>query len=141
MANMVIPNEGKLLWLEWALTGDGSSLEDFVVRLYSNNYTPVDGSTLANFTEATFTGYTELDIMRSDFSTPVIVANVAEAQTSVPPEWTCTGGAAQDIYGWYLVGVDSGKVLAAQRFDAVRTMAAGATETLDPFKIKLKTFA
>jgi len=138
--NMVIPNEGKPLLLGWLFRDDGTGLEDFILDLYSNDYTPVDGSTGASFTAATFGGYAQLDILRSEFDAPAVVANVAEIVRTPPPAWTQTSGADQIVYGWYLRGVDSGEVVAAQRFDTPRTMSVGATETLDPFKIKLKTF-
>jgi hypothetical protein len=137
---MVIPNEGKLLWLYWALVTNGGDLEDFVLKGYSNNYTPVDASTAANFTESLFTGYAAIDIDRADMNNPGIVANVAISTCSFVPQWTCTGGAAENLYGWFLVGAVSGKVLAAQRFDNVRVMASGATESINPFQISFKTF-
>jgi hypothetical protein len=139
--NMVIPNEGKELLLYWALGTDGSDLEDFILRLYKNDYTPVDGSSGANFTVSDFDGYMDLPILRANFDPVAIVANVAEIEYDTVPEFVCTGGAAQNAYGWYLLGDTSGKVIAAQRFDSPRSMAPGATERLDPFKIKLKTFA
>jgi hypothetical protein len=122
-----------------ALTGDGSTVEDFTCHLFSNNYTVVDATTLADFTQATFTGYSSVAVARADFSAPAITSNVAYANTSAPPTFTCTGGSAQLVYGWYLVGDSSGKVYAAQNFAAARNMATGATEQLDPFKFGLQT--
>lgn len=139
--NMVIPNEGKELWLYWALVTDGSDLEDFVLDLFQNDYTPDDDSTDSSFTVATFGGYAQLDLLRSEFSTPSIVSDVAESERAPAPEWTQTSGSAQTVYGWYLRGADSGIVLAAQRFDSPRTMATGATQVIDPCKLKLKTLS
>jgi hypothetical protein len=138
---MVIPNEGKILVLYWALNTDGVDLEDFGLSLFKNDYTPVDGSVFADFTKANFTGYLDVAIGRIDFDVPVIVSNVAEMTYSSVPEFECTGGSPQLVYGWYLWTMSTNKVVAAQRFDAARSMAAGATEKIDPFKVKLKTFA
>jgi hypothetical protein len=140
IVNMVIPDAGKVLWLHWALDGDGSDLEDFHIRLYQNNYTPDNNSLLANFTQSTFTGYAAVAALRSDFDFPVVVANIAYGVLSFVPTYNCTGGAPETAYGWYLEGDSSLTVLAAQRFDNPRVMAPGATEQLDPFRIALQTF-
>lgn len=138
---MVIPNEGKLLWLYWALGTDGSDLEDFVIDLYQNDYTPVDASTGADFTAATFTGYSQFAVARADFAAPAIASNVAVSDLTPFPDWTCTGGSMQTCYGWYMRGASSGDVLAAERFATPRQMANGAKLSLDPFEMKLKSFA
>jgi hypothetical protein len=139
--NMVIPNEGKTVALNTELNSGSTASETWHVRLFKNNYTPVDGSVLADFTEATFTGYAQVDVAPSDWGAATIVADVAESTSAVTPTYTCTGGSTQDVYGWYAVGATSNKVRAAQKFNTARSMSAGATEALDPFKIKLKTFA
>lgn len=137
---MVIPNEGKVAWLDWAM-GNGVVLrEDYVLSLYQNNYTPVDGSTGTDFTDSTFPGYADVDIDQTDMGAAAVVANVAVSECNFVPVFTCTGGAGELAYGWYLAGRTSGLVLAAQRFDVARNMTSGATESIDPFTISLKTF-
>lgn len=136
---IVIPNEGKTLWLYWALESDGTDFEDFLVKLYKNNYVPVDASTLANFTISTFTGYADFNVDRADFGSPAIVANVAYETAGVIPSYTCTAGGPEDCYGWLMVGVVSGKVLAAEKFPLPISVVNGLTITLDPFKIALQT--
>lgn len=136
---MVIPNEGKELWLYWALGTDGTDLEDFEINLFQNNYTPDDDSTDSDFTVATFTGYAQVDADRAQFGAPAIIADVAYSTLNFVPTFICTGGAAQTVYGWWMRGRTSGIVLAAQRFDAPRVMTNGATEELDPFRIALQS--
>lgn len=137
---MVIPNEGKLKWLENAIPIEASISEPWWVRLYANDYTPVDGSTGVNFTEATFTGYAAVELLPELFSAPVLVGNVARADYPASPSYSCTGGSPQTVYGWFMVGQVSGIVYAAQRFDTPRLMATGSVEALDPFALDLKTF-
>ena len=141
MALMVIPNEGKLLWLNWALVDNAGGIEGFTIELYQNNYTPVDGSTLASFTASTFAGYVAETCARSDFGPPALVGNVAYSTLSFDPTFTCTAGGPQSAYGWFMYGAISQKVYAAARFDVTRSMSAGAKEELSPFAIGLKTFA
>lgn len=137
--NMVIPNEGKILALDRWLDPDSSTGEDWVIRLYSNNYTPIPASTLASFTEATFTGYSAVTLDPADFATATITSDVAYSTNSVTPTYTCTGGGGQTIYGWYAEGATSGKVLAAQKFDTARVFTPGSTEAINPFKIAFQT--
>jgi hypothetical protein len=141
MANMVIPNVGKLLWLEWALTGDGTTYEAVVVELYQSDTTPDADSVVTDFDVCDFTGYDIVVFARADFTTPAVVDDIAQTTGAPPPEYTCTGGSPQDAYGWIMYGQESETLLAAQRFDTVRSMAPGATEKLDPFTISLDQIA
>lgn len=130
MASWVIPNEGKILLLQRALQTTGASVEDYTLRGYSNNYTPVDGTTAANFTESAFGGYSAVSITHASFAAPTISSNQGTSTSSTPGTFSCTSGAAENMYGCWLQGVTSGKVIAAVRFDNVRSMAPGATETV-----------
>lgn len=85
------------------------------VVLFSNNYTPVVGSSWANLTEATFPGYSR---QTPTFGTPTVTSSVASSVGS-QVTFTCTGGgASQDIYGWALIDTTPGtpEILAANRF-------------------------
>jgi hypothetical protein len=135
--NMIIPNEGKIKWLMRMV--DPTTHEDTIVELFKNDYTPVVGSVETDFTPATFTGYAPITIAAADWSMPTVVANVGQVDTDTVPEFVCTGGAAETVYGWFLRGATSDIVHAAQRFDSPRVMSNGSTERLDPFRIKLDT--
>lgn len=136
----VVPDEGKVLWLYWALVTDGSDLEDFIVDLFASNTVVDDASTAADFTLATFTGYLQVPIARGDFSSPVIVSDVAETNNPTAPQFNCTGGAPETCYGWIMRGDTSGKIVFGQNFDVPRVMSAGASELLSPFTLKFKSF-
>jgi hypothetical protein len=138
---MVVTNDGKEYFLSLAMQVPTVASEDWFVKLFKNNFTPVDGSVTADFTEATFTGYSAVGIGPGSMNPPAVVANVAESTYTGPPVFTCTGGADETVYGWFLMGDSSGKTYLAQKFDTPRLMTPGAVESLDPFKIKMKTFA
>jgi hypothetical protein len=137
---MVIPNSGKLLLIQMALGNPGAITEDFVVDLYSNNYTPVDSSVASNFTTAAFTGYAQASVPRSSFGAPTIVSNVANITSSATPQFACSGGGGQTVYGWYMRGATSGTVYAAQIFSAPLAMVPGLTLSLYPFTFESDTF-
>jgi hypothetical protein len=139
--NMVIPDSGKAYFLLICFGSQSAAAGSLHLRLFKNDYTPVDTSGLGDFTEADFSGYSEIVIAPADWDDAFIVSNVAEMQTLTAPSWTATAGTPNTVYGWYLVFTGSSIVVAAQRFDSPRDMSPGAVETLDPFKFKLKTFA
>jgi hypothetical protein len=136
---MVIPNEGKEKLITMCFATPTGTTEDFNVDLYQNNYTPVDGSSLSNFTLATFTGYATVAVARSTFGSASIVSNVAEITSSVSPLFTCSGGSSQTVYGWVMSGQTSGKVYAAQLLFTPRTMTPGSSEELTPFTLSLQS--
>lgn len=138
---MVSPDEGKLLLIYWALSSDGSDFENFVVDLFVNNETVDDDSTGADFTLGTWTGYVQINVARSDFDAPSIISHVANMTDPTSPNYTCTAGSPQTAYGWIMRGASSGTVIFGQNFNTPRLMAPGTTEELDPFTIKLKSFA
>jgi len=137
---MVIPNDGKKKWEEGAAK-DGGTPPDWTLHLYQNSYTPDDSSVLSDFTESTFGGYAPVAILRSEMGAPAITANVAYTTRSTAPTFTCSSGSPENCYGWYLTSDDDDTVIAAQKFNTVRSMTALAIEAIDPFKIALKTFA
>lgn len=131
MANWFIPDEGLKLLLQRGLFTTGvSAAEDYHLKGFSNNHTPAFGDTTASYTESAFTGYASVAITHSSFPAPTTTAPGASTTSSTPAVFTCTSGAAENMYGVYLVGDTSGKVIAAGKFDNVRSMAPGATETV-----------
>lgn len=137
---MVVTNDGKEYFLGCLFGNGPDPLDDYSVRLFKNDYTPVDASVTADFTQADFGGYAAVGISQGAMDPPVIVANVGEQSFNGPPTYTCDSGADQWVYGWYMIGQNSGKTYLAQRFDEPRLMTVGAIEVLNPFTIRLKTF-
>lgn len=127
---MVIPNEGKLLWLQWALRSDGSDFEDFHLRLFTAGGPITDATTISDLTEATFPGYAAIAITRADWGAPAIVADVAVSSIVGSATFSCTAGAGETCNGWYLTSDLSDTVLAGADFDFPRLMNAGATELI-----------
>lgn len=138
---MVCPDQGKDRFLRILFGFGGAAAGNLTLRGFQNNYTPDDDSVFASFTESTFTNYSPISIIPSDWGSPVITSHVGIIEISFVPEWDCTGGSGEDLWGWWLTDDATSIVLLAQRFDAVRNMIPGAVEKLDPFRVKLKSFA
>lgn len=84
------------------------------MQLYQNNYTPVQGSTLADFVEADFSGYTGPQAIIG-WSTPTIVSGHAKSLANMI-QWTFGGGVTtNNIYGYYVISNTSGQLVFAER--------------------------
>lgn len=112
----LVTNQGERIIME-ALFNLGLTL-----KLFKNDYTPVDGTTEANMTEATFPGYAPLDFdSAADWNiTPgapteaSLASQHFEADDDVVP--------AQTIYGYYFVDTYSGELVWAERFATPRVL-------------------
>ena len=138
--SLLIPDEGEVQLLKDLL--GAAALENWTLKLYSNNKTPAETDTAASYTEATFTGYAAKTLTRDTagghWATPASGAptgawsaesNVAES-TYAAQSWSPTS--SQSIYGYCVVGATSTKLLCAEIFASVKNLVSGDTLTLTP---------
>lgn len=87
------------------------------LRLYGNDYTPVDTSLAANFTEIVGGGYVAKALV---FATWTITAGAPSYAVYTSQTWIFTGpvNAPGTIYGYYITRNSDGKLLCANRFPA-----------------------
>ncbi len=108
----LIPDAAEVVWLENVI--NQVAPQNLVLKLYKNSYTPVAGSTEANFTEANFTGYAAITLAGANW-----VVTLASPSYAAYPQQTFTSSAdqtTQNIYGYYLVQATSGKIMGAEAF-------------------------
>lgn len=71
------------------------------LRLYQNNHTPVDTDTAANYTEATFSGYSAIAL--GSWSNAFLNSDNYGETDETTRVFTCTVAApANTIYGYYI---------------------------------------
>lgn len=100
----VIVNRGKAQALT-SFTGVAMTL-----RLYSNNQTPSDAQTAANYTEVTGSGYSAIALGSW-------IVNEADPATASHAKQTFTfTGAAGNVYGYYVTRNSDGALMFAERF-------------------------
>lgn len=129
---LVTPNGGELELLDKMLKDALSTDENYVLKLYKNDYTPDDNSVEASFTEADFTNYAARTLSRVSWNASVTVSNKAETSYgSGPQSWTC-GASGNTVYGYYVTGATSGTVLWAERFSTSRVLADGDVLNITP---------
>ena len=108
---LIVPNAGELLVLEDFLQSGPLSL-----RLYSNNYTPVEGTTTAAFTEVAGGGYARKTLNIGDW---ILTSGDPSFGLYAQQTFSFTGTttAPGTIYGYYVVNALE-VTLWAERFAA-----------------------
>jgi len=135
---LLVPTEGELELLDKMLKDALSTDEDFILHLYKNNYTPVDGTVSTDFTEADFTNYVVKTLDRINWAAAKTVSDKAESSYGTTPlSWTC-GASGNTIYGYWVQGAASAKVCWAERFGTSRVLAMDDVLNLTP-KFTLNT--
>ena len=143
----LVPNEGDVQLLVDLL--GGGALEDWSLGLFNAAVTPSETDTAATYTahEATFAGYARKTLTRSvsptTWNAPVLQApsgapawsgrtQVGHTQYgSTPQSWTCSG-TGDSVYGYFIVGATSGKLICAELFATPRTLANGDSLSMTP---------
>jgi hypothetical protein len=88
--------------------------QNLVLKLYKSNTTPGETDTEATYTEADFTGYSNVTLTGSSWS----VSGTAPTTASYAQQTftSSAGSQSQSVYGYYLVQTTSGKLIFAERF-------------------------
>lgn len=127
---LVVPTVGELELLDKLLKDALAVNEDYTLKLYKNNVAPDENSLPATFTECDFSGYAEKTLSRASWSSAVTISGKATSQ--YPQQaWTC-GPTGNTIYGYYILGSNSGVLLWAEKFSASRPVEDGDIFQLTP---------
>lgn len=133
VADLVVTNDGELYLLDRAIRTPWDASEVWSLRLYDNDFTPCKDMVISDITEATFSGYAAIDLVRADWTDPVSVSGVATSWNgSGPKEFDALSGVVT-IYGYYVTvpGADD-LFLLAQRFDSPVLLTASAPLLFTP---------
>lgn len=128
---LVICNAGELLLLDNAL-GD-STPENLILKLYSNDYTPVAASVAGNFTEVVNTGYSAATLTAATWAAAATNGSGDGEKAYATQTFTMTNNTDPLIYGCYFVGATSGTLYFAERFtNPIAIPAAGLSVQVTP---------
>lgn len=123
----------------------GGTLENWSLRLFSSNHTPLITDTLATYTaiEASFTGYSAKTLTRSIAAgtwgavsstggTSINVSGNAKStyNSGTPQSWSATS--AQTIYGHFYSGATSSKSILAQLWTSSVALVNPSTLQIQP---------
>lgn len=122
---LVVFNASEPYMLRRMLRPDPSDGDVFRIRLFSNDYTPVQDSVIGDFTQASYSGYAQQDLDPALWGDPIEVSGIARAAYDGGVfEFLSTSG-TQDVYGYYVTDTSGGVALWGERF-------VGAPLTITP---------
>lgn len=118
---IVYPDVGEVYLLRALVAPDPiADILPWHLRIFGNDYTPKRDSVLGNFTEASWTGYSALDLDQDEWQAVALVSGRAVVQWGTSPAaYVCTLGVGF-AYGYYITDHADAVVLAAERFDSVQ---------------------
>jgi hypothetical protein len=108
---------------------------DHILELYSNNYTPVEGSVVGNFTAATATGYAAETLSGGAWN---VVSGDPTVGTHTSTKTFTGTGVAQTVYGYFIRRTSNNVVRWARRFDTALTLGLGSPPINILAKVSLK---
>ena len=131
--SLVCPDVGEVLLLKYAL--NHTEATDVKLHLYKNDYTPVEGSVVGDFTECTADGYAAKELTGTSFT----VGNSGGTTTAEYAQQTFTLTGTSTDYGYYITNNAGTQVLWAERFsDAPHSIPSGGGTEKVTVKITLE---
>jgi hypothetical protein len=117
---------------DWAAAGS----KDLTLKLYTNNYIPLDTSVAGDFTEASGGGYSAATLANGSWT--VDTGHNPSDAVYAEQTWTFTGAlsASATIYGYFVVDAD-GTLILAEKFDYSFTPAKNGDQLRLTPKIQL----
>jgi len=111
---LLVPDAGEVQLLTMALSK--ATVETQTLKLFVNDYAPVEGSIASNFTEMSTCGYVAKTLDRASWST----SSAGGVTTASYPQqtWTFTAGGPTTVYGYFIVETTSGIILWAELFES-----------------------
>lgn len=133
--SVYVPNSSELALLHRIL-----DVGNCVAHLFVNNYVPVEGSALANFTEMSTLGYASITL---DYTLWTFGTNLAGKAEAVSPQqqWLFTEGTLVTVYGYFVTSADNLTLLWCERYGTPHPVQYLGDRILQTFKFSLSTGA
>ena len=104
----LVPNAGEALALDRFL-----KTADETLKLFVNDYTPVEGSVAGDFTEMSTQGYAAKTLTAASWTTGIYAQQT----------WTFDGtGGSTIVYGYFVIDAGTGTIMFAERFGTPPTI-------------------
>lgn len=114
---LVMPEEGEVFWSKRAVNriSNRSSGSTLVLKLFTNDYTPIKKSAYADFTEANGNGYPGAIGLSGATGFSVTLSGGTTTVSYPQVTYTFTG-ALGDVYGYFITDQAGTSVVWAERF-------------------------
>lgn len=135
MPSGIIPNEGLGDTLEYILKRSIGGVLPWQLMFWVNDIVPDADTELGDLEEATWSGYSRVDLTRPDWTTPTVHDGCAHSTWKTEAQvWYVTGGPEETIFGFAFVDVTLGVIRFIQRLDPedIQPVSIGGKVTLLP---------
>jgi hypothetical protein len=130
VANGVIPDEGLSRECYRILNNEDTQFQAWQLLLWVNNFTPDESTTLADLTEASFSGYSRRALPAAGWSTPTVAAHLATSTQAATQVWTNGNAGDVTVYGCAYLDVTYNVLRFVQRFDTADITAVNPGGTI-----------
>jgi len=107
---LVVPNNSESIMLQYITNNDAP--ENLVIRLYANDVTPDENSTVNTFTEVTGNGYSSQNLMPGSWNFEIGKPCGAQHTEVI---WNLSADVGP-VYGYYIIRATGGELMWAERF-------------------------
>jgi hypothetical protein len=131
----LLPDEGIGDLLEYILKRSISGVVPWQLIFFVNDITPDNTTVLADLTEATWGGYSRVDLDRDTWTVPDVNPNCAHSTWGVDAiVYFVTSGPLETNYGYAYIDPTEGVIRFIQRFDApdIAPVEVGGKVTILP---------
>lgn len=115
---LILPSNSEKTMLEFALGVLVPGNQQ--LKLFVNDYTPVDGSVAANFTEMSTHGYAQKVLTKTNWVVSAGADGSPASAAYATQTWTFTAAAVQNVYGYFILDATTGLLLWAERFASAK---------------------
>lgn len=118
MPSAILPNQGLAALLDYLVRSPIPGVLPWKLMLFKNNIVPTASTVLADLVEATFAGYSAVDLVRGDWTVPTVNAGCARSTWGTNPvSWTVAAPNGNTIYGYAFRDPTAQVLRLVQRFD------------------------
>jgi hypothetical protein len=103
------PDVGENLALEMIV--NKATPQNLVLKLFESNTTPAESDTAGTYTEATFTGYSAINLTGASWN----AASGGSIAYGSQQTFTSSAVQSKSVYGYYVIQVTSGTLLYSER--------------------------
>jgi len=107
---LLAPNASEQVWLENIL--NITAPQTLLLKLYTNDKTPAEADTEADYTVAVGFGYADVSLTPGNW----VLTPGAPTLAAYPQVIFTFTGALGNVYGYYITQTTSGKIMWAERF-------------------------
>jgi len=124
---LLVPNQAEVIMLKAFL--NHTAPQDLDIKLYTNNKTPDEADTEADYTSmGAVQSYALVSLAASGWTvTPGAPTSAAYPQIT----WTFSSGGPTNVYGYFVVQRSSGKLMWAERFTGAPFVVQNSGDTIE----------